>query len=41
MVHGLLVQEVETQEIAHPLVERLLVGNDTCRRIRRRQCGFG
>ena len=34
VVHGLLVQEIEAQEVAHPLVERLLVGNDAGRRIR-------
>jgi hypothetical protein len=40
VVHGLLVQEIEAQEVAHPLVERLLVDRDALGRVRRGHDGL-
>ncbi len=41
MVHGLLVQEIEAQEVTHPLVQRLFIRDDAGRRIRGGHCGLG
>jgi len=40
VVHGLLVEEIETQEIAHALVERLLVDRDAWSGVRRGHDGL-